>query len=159
MILVSARDTPIRLIDARNGSTRYAYALPNHVETLQAAYSAIIAPAPPGQVGGGAMALLYAGLDNATLAILDVTRSTPGVAARVSLGLRAGHAALNRARSQSGSGTKCKALGQRGIVTALTLIPGMDENTSEALAVGTTDGSMALYDTAALGLLAGSDQT
>lgn len=162
MLLVSARDTPLRLIAASSGDTRYAYALPSHTETLLAAYSAVIAPASPAvaQIHPdaflGPLALLYAGLDNATLALIDVTSPTPCAAARVSLGMRAGHAALQRIRAQAPSSARAsRSIGQRGIVTCLTLVPpGLDDESPELLAVGTSDGSIGLYDTAALSVLA-----
>ncbi|WFD49741.1 hypothetical protein GLX27_004426 [Malassezia furfur] len=125
---VSSRDVPMRLVDARTGTTKATFAMVNHIEEY-------IAPTSLAFSKDGAR--LFGGL---TSAVALCPLATPGANR---------HSVLDLAPSQDSAGA-----GQSGIISALA--PGWaprvfdEENEGrplEILAVGTFGGTIGLYVT------------
>ncbi|PWN28098.1 hypothetical protein BDZ90DRAFT_207028, partial [Jaminaea rosea] len=116
----SARDVPLRLVDAYTGATRATYGIQDHVERF---------------IGPQAVAFTLDGMSllaghGGSISIFDVTR--PGVNTCTTLRL----VPMKRAVG---------AELQRGLVSALTIVPHYDGSGSELIAVATFSGTVGIY--------------
>lgn len=114
----SHRDLPIRLTASDDGRTRASYSIMNHVERFVGPHSLAFSPD---------LSRLYCGLYS-SLAVFPL--STPGLNTHSLIPLTSGKRSVG---------------GQRGIVSSLTTAAHPTDPALELVAVGTFDGTIAVY--------------
>ncbi|SJX64257.1 related to Guanine nucleotide-binding protein beta 5 [Sporisorium reilianum f. sp. reilianum] len=114
----SHRDLPIRLTASDDGCTRASYSIMNHVERFVGPHSLAFSPD---------LSRLYCGLHSA-LAVFPL--STPGLNTHSLISLTSGKRSVG---------------GQKGIVSSLAAAAHPTEPAHEPIAVGTFDGTVAVY--------------